>query len=77
MVVLFLPQRIPSNINDFLLKTYRSIDGKLYPGIIKEKASAQKEYDTAVSQGQSAGLVKYVAVLRKDASVLIPGFSLS
>jgi len=59
------------------LKTYRSIDGKVYPGIIKEKASAQREYDAAVSQGQSAGLVKYVAVLRKDASTLIPGFSFS
>uniref|UniRef100_A0A8B9PCW6 Inter-alpha-trypsin inhibitor heavy chain 4 n=1 Tax=Apteryx owenii TaxID=8824 RepID=A0A8B9PCW6_APTOW len=35
-----------------------SIDGKVYPGIIKEKASAQKQYDTAVSHGQSAGLVK-------------------
>ncbi|EOA97223.1 Inter-alpha-trypsin inhibitor heavy chain H4 [Anas platyrhynchos] len=42
----------------FITNFSMSIDGKLYPGIIKEKASAQKEYDTAVSQGQSAGLVK-------------------
>ncbi|NXP59459.1 ITIH4 inhibitor, partial [Chloropsis cyanopogon] len=35
-----------------------SIDGEVYPGIIKEKAAAQNEYDSAVSQGQSAGLVK-------------------
>ncbi|NWZ32617.1 ITIH4 inhibitor, partial [Asarcornis scutulata] len=42
----------------FITNFSMSIDGKLYPGIIKEKASAQKEYDAAVSQGQSAGLVK-------------------
>lgn len=39
------------------------MDGKVYPGIIKEKASAQKEYDSTVSQGQEAGLVRYIAVL--------------
>ncbi|NXI39448.1 ITIH4 inhibitor, partial [Galbula dea] len=42
----------------FITNFSMSIDGKVYPGIIKEKASAQQEYDTAVSQGQSAGLVK-------------------
>ncbi|NXD82384.1 ITIH4 inhibitor, partial [Halcyon senegalensis] len=42
----------------FITNFSMSIDGKMYPGIIKEKASAQKEYDTAVSRGQSAGLVK-------------------
>ncbi|NXU10983.1 ITIH4 inhibitor, partial [Pardalotus punctatus] len=42
----------------FITNFSMSIDGKVYPGIIKEKAAAQKEYDTAVSQGQSAGLVK-------------------
>ncbi|XP_008942939.1 PREDICTED: inter-alpha-trypsin inhibitor heavy chain H4-like, partial [Merops nubicus] len=42
----------------FITNFSMSIDGKAYPGIIKEKASAQKEYDTAVSQGQSAGLVR-------------------
>lgn len=52
----------------------RSIDGKVYPGIIKEKASAQKEYDTAVLRGQSAGLVKYVAILSKAAPMLFLGF---
>ncbi|NXJ00917.1 ITIH4 inhibitor, partial [Psophia crepitans] len=49
----------------FITNFSMSIDGKVYPGIIKEKASAQKEYDTAVSHGQSAGLVKYVAVLSR------------
>ncbi|NWH58114.1 ITIH4 inhibitor, partial [Geococcyx californianus] len=42
----------------FITNFSMSIDGKVYPGIIKEKASAQMEYDTAVSRGQSAGLVK-------------------
>ncbi|XP_065543245.1 inter-alpha-trypsin inhibitor heavy chain H4 isoform X2 [Lathamus discolor] len=42
----------------FITNFSMSIDGRVYPGIIKEKASAQKEYDTAVSHGQSAGLVK-------------------
>ncbi|NWS73739.1 ITIH4 inhibitor, partial [Crotophaga sulcirostris] len=42
----------------FITNFSMSIDGKVYPGIIKEKASAQVEYDTAVSRGQSAGLVK-------------------
>ncbi|XP_069668542.1 inter-alpha-trypsin inhibitor heavy chain H4 isoform X4 [Haliaeetus albicilla] len=42
----------------FITNFSMSIDGKVYPGIIKEKASAQKEYDTAVLRGQSTGLVK-------------------
>ncbi|NXO18432.1 ITIH4 inhibitor, partial [Oriolus oriolus] len=42
----------------FITNFSMSIDGEVYPGIIKEKATAQSEYDTAVSQGQSAGLVK-------------------
>ncbi|NWI08745.1 ITIH4 inhibitor, partial [Crypturellus soui] len=42
----------------FISNFSMSIDGKVYPGIIKEKASAQQQFDTAVSQGQSAGLVK-------------------
>ncbi|XP_068763247.1 inter-alpha-trypsin inhibitor heavy chain H4 [Struthio camelus] len=42
----------------FISNFSMSIDGEVYPGIIKEKASAQKQYDTAVSHGQSAGLVK-------------------
>ncbi|GAB0194638.1 inter-alpha-trypsin inhibitor heavy chain H4 [Grus japonensis] len=45
----------------FITNFSMSIDGKVYPGIIKEKASAQKEYDTAVSHGQSAGLVNIAA----------------
>lgn len=49
------------------------MDGEVYPGIIKEKAAAQSQYDTAVSQGQSAGLVKYVTVLSKAAPTPLLG----
>uniref|UniRef100_A0A8D2P3U6 Inter-alpha-trypsin inhibitor heavy chain 4 n=1 Tax=Zosterops lateralis melanops TaxID=1220523 RepID=A0A8D2P3U6_ZOSLA len=42
----------------FITNFSMSMDGEVYPGIIKEKAAAQNKYDTAVSQGQSAGLVK-------------------
>ncbi|XP_070594764.1 inter-alpha-trypsin inhibitor heavy chain H3-like [Erythrolamprus reginae] len=35
-----------------------TIDGVVYPGIIKEKEVAQKQYQQAVSRGQTAGLVK-------------------
>ncbi|KAK9406270.1 inter-alpha-trypsin inhibitor heavy chain H3 [Crotalus adamanteus] len=35
-----------------------TIDGVTYPGIIKEKEVAQKQYQQAVSRGQTAGLVK-------------------
>ncbi|XP_054451026.1 inter-alpha-trypsin inhibitor heavy chain H4 isoform X2 [Pteronotus mesoamericanus] len=34
------------------------IDGVTYPGNIKEKDAAQKQYSEAVARGQSAGLVK-------------------
>ncbi|XP_039209823.1 inter-alpha-trypsin inhibitor heavy chain H3-like isoform X2 [Crotalus tigris] len=34
-----------------------TIDGVTYPGIIKEKEVAQKQYQQAVSRGQTAGLV--------------------
>ncbi|KAM3848236.1 inter-alpha-trypsin inhibitor heavy chain H3-like [Vipera latastei] len=35
-----------------------TIDGVTYPGVIKEKEVAQKQYQQAVSRGQTAGLVK-------------------
>ncbi|KAM3848235.1 inter-alpha-trypsin inhibitor heavy chain H3-like [Vipera latastei] len=34
-----------------------TIDGVTYPGVIKEKEVAQKQYQQAVSRGQTAGLV--------------------
>ncbi|XP_068111112.1 inter-alpha-trypsin inhibitor heavy chain H3-like isoform X2 [Hyperolius riggenbachi] len=35
-----------------------TIDGKTYPGVIKEKEKARKQYETAVSKGQTAGIVR-------------------
>ncbi|EHB12995.1 Inter-alpha-trypsin inhibitor heavy chain H4 [Heterocephalus glaber] len=34
------------------------IDGVTYPGTVKEKATAQEQYNAAVSRGESAGLIK-------------------
>ncbi|XP_060094797.1 inter-alpha-trypsin inhibitor heavy chain H4 [Heteronotia binoei] len=42
----------------FITNFSMTIDGKTYPGIIKEKKAAQDQYDAAVSRGQSAGLVR-------------------
>uniref|UniRef100_A0A667H328 Inter-alpha-trypsin inhibitor heavy chain H3 n=1 Tax=Lynx canadensis TaxID=61383 RepID=A0A667H328_LYNCA len=40
------------------LLSYRTIDGVTYPGNVKEKEVAKKQYEKAVSQGKTAGLVK-------------------
>uniref|UniRef100_A0A8C4HSL6 Inter-alpha-trypsin inhibitor heavy chain H3 n=1 Tax=Dicentrarchus labrax TaxID=13489 RepID=A0A8C4HSL6_DICLA len=37
---------------------HREIDGQVYVGEVKEKEKAKKEYEKAVSSGQTAGLVK-------------------
>ncbi|XP_060094800.1 inter-alpha-trypsin inhibitor heavy chain H3-like [Heteronotia binoei] len=42
----------------FITNFTMSIDGVIYPGIIKEKEVAQQQYQKAVSSGQTAGLVK-------------------
>ncbi|XP_015262960.1 PREDICTED: inter-alpha-trypsin inhibitor heavy chain H3 [Gekko japonicus] len=42
----------------FITNFTMTIDGVIYPGIIKEKEVAQKQYQKAVSSGQTAGLVK-------------------
>ncbi|XP_055985633.1 inter-alpha-trypsin inhibitor heavy chain H3 [Sorex fumeus] len=42
----------------FITNFTLTIDGVTYPGNIKEKEVAQKQYDKAVSQGKTAGLVK-------------------
>ncbi|XP_071983886.1 inter-alpha-trypsin inhibitor heavy chain H3-like isoform X2 [Engystomops pustulosus] len=34
------------------------IDGITYPGVIKEKEAAKKQYEKAISRGQTAGLVR-------------------
>ena len=41
---------------------HRKIDGQVYVGEVKEKEKAKKEYEKAVSSGQTAGLVKYVGL---------------
>ncbi|NWV58562.1 ITIH3 inhibitor, partial [Malurus elegans] len=42
----------------FITNFSMTIDGVTYPGIIKEKETAKKQYEKAVSRGQTAGLVK-------------------
>ncbi|XP_075458296.1 inter-alpha-trypsin inhibitor heavy chain H3-like [Ascaphus truei] len=42
----------------FITNFTMTIDGATYPGIIKEKEAAKKQYDKAVSRGQTAGLVR-------------------
>nr|XP_056703135.1 inter-alpha-trypsin inhibitor heavy chain H4-like [Euleptes europaea] len=42
----------------FITNFSMTIDGKTYPGTIKEKKAAQIQYNAAVSRGQSAGLVR-------------------
>ena len=40
----------------------REMGGKVYPGQVKEKEEAQKQYDKAKQRGQSAGQVKQKSV---------------
>lgn len=35
------------------------MDGDVYDGVVKAKEQAQQQYTEAVSQGQSAGIVRY------------------
>ncbi|XP_058873581.1 inter-alpha-trypsin inhibitor heavy chain H3-like isoform X6 [Acipenser ruthenus] len=42
----------------FISNFSMTIDGKTYVGVVKKKEEAKQQYDQAVSQGQSAGLVK-------------------
>ncbi|XP_071983882.1 inter-alpha-trypsin inhibitor heavy chain H3-like isoform X1 [Engystomops pustulosus] len=42
----------------FITNFTMTIDGVMYPGEIKEKEVAKKQYDKAVSRGQTAGLVR-------------------
>ena len=47
-----------SDIFVCLFFPFREIEGKTYVGAVKEKEKAKKQYDKAVSSGQTAGLVK-------------------
>ncbi|MCP6497776.1 VIT domain-containing protein, partial [Klebsiella pneumoniae] len=42
----------------FITNFTLTIDGVTYPGNIKEKEAAKKQYEKAVAQGKTAGLVK-------------------
>ncbi|KAM8930748.1 inter-alpha-trypsin inhibitor heavy chain H3-like [Pelodytes ibericus] len=42
----------------FITNFSMTIDGVTYDGVIKEKETAKKQYEKAVSRGQTAGLVK-------------------
>lgn len=42
----------------------REIEGQVYVGEVKEKEKAKKQYEKAVSSGQTAGLVKLVGQLQ-------------
>ncbi|NWT89603.1 ITIH3 inhibitor, partial [Lanius ludovicianus] len=42
----------------FITNFSMTVDGVTYPGTIKEKEAAKKQYEKAVSRGQTAGLVK-------------------
>ncbi|XP_072928821.1 inter-alpha-trypsin inhibitor heavy chain H3-like [Hemitrygon akajei] len=42
----------------FITNFSMSLDGVTYVGVVKEKEVAQKQYQKAVSQGQTAGIVK-------------------
>ncbi|XP_056380161.1 inter-alpha-trypsin inhibitor heavy chain H3-like isoform X2 [Hyla sarda] len=42
----------------FITNFTMTIDGVMYPGLIKEKEAAKKQYAKAVSRGQTAGLVR-------------------
>jgi len=45
----------------FIMNFAMTIDNKTYPGIVKEKLAAKKEYFEAKSRGQSAGHVRQAA----------------
>ncbi|GAB1298670.1 Inter alpha-trypsin inhibitor, heavy chain 4 [Apodemus speciosus] len=45
-------------ITNFSISFSVVIDGVTYPGVVKGKAEAQKQYSAAVGRGESAGLVK-------------------
>ncbi|RXN23124.1 inter-alpha-trypsin inhibitor heavy chain H3-like isoform X1 [Labeo rohita] len=63
--------------NAFISKFRMTIEGKTYDGVVKGKEEAQQQYSRAVSQGQSAGLIKSVGRTLEDfkTSVTVAAFS--
>ncbi|XP_076607591.1 inter-alpha-trypsin inhibitor heavy chain H3-like [Chaetodon auriga] len=53
---IFFEMELPKTA--FISNFSMEIDGQVYVGEVKEKEKAKKEYDKAVSSGQTAGLVK-------------------
>ncbi|XP_041944216.1 inter-alpha-trypsin inhibitor heavy chain H3-like isoform X2 [Alosa sapidissima] len=50
----------------FISKFRMTIDGQIYDGVVKQKEEAKRQYNVAVSQGQSAGLVSAVGRTLED-----------
>ena len=46
-----------SNVRPYPFFLSREIDGEIYPGDVKEKAQAQRQYQRAKQRGQSAGII--------------------
>uniref|UniRef100_A0A8C5WLA4 Inter-alpha-trypsin inhibitor heavy chain 3 n=1 Tax=Leptobrachium leishanense TaxID=445787 RepID=A0A8C5WLA4_9ANUR len=61
----------------FITKFSMTVDGVTTDGTVKEKAKAEKQYQTAVSRGQSAGLVQSTGRKMEQfkMSVNVAGFS--
>ncbi|XP_073681753.1 inter-alpha-trypsin inhibitor heavy chain H3b [Garra rufa] len=61
----------------FISQFRMTIEGKTYDGVVKEKEEAQQQYNQAVSQGQSAGIVSAVGRTLEDfkTSVTVAAFS--
>jgi len=47
-------------IADYCHFHIRTIEGKTYDGVVKDKNEAQWEYEKAISQEESAGLIRYL-----------------
>ncbi|XP_076118866.1 inter-alpha-trypsin inhibitor heavy chain H3-like [Alosa pseudoharengus] len=67
--------KIPKNA--FISKFRMTIDGKIYDGVVKPKEEARQQYITAVSRGQSGGLVSAVGRTLEDfkTSVSVAAYS--
>ncbi|XP_062391006.1 inter-alpha-trypsin inhibitor heavy chain H3-like isoform X2 [Sardina pilchardus] len=50
----------------FISKFRMTIDGRIYDGVVKPKEEARQQYNTAVSRGQSGGLVSAVGRTLED-----------
>ncbi|MCJ8744185.1 hypothetical protein PDJAM_G00115570 [Pangasius djambal] len=61
----------------FISKFRRTIEGKMYDGVVKQKEEAQQQYSEAVSRGESAGLVSSVGRTLEEfkTSVTVAAFS--